>query len=185
MANSYIAFSNFTRVEEQEIIKTVRAVHSNTCELDPIPTTLLKDILPKVAPLMEALVNKFLNTGTFNDSLKEALVHLLLKKINLDPLDNNYHPVSNLSFLSKAIENMVALQLVKYVDSNDHMEPNQSAFRRNHSTETTLLKIKSDLVWMFLILFNTMKVELFSQKQNLNFVERQAVASFKHGFFQV
>ena len=29
-----------------------------------------------------------------------------------------------------------------------------------------------------------MKVEVFSQKQNLNFVERQAFASFKHGFFQ-
>ena len=30
-----------------------------------------------------------------------------------------------------------------------------------------------------------MKVEVFSQKQNLNFVERQAFACFKHGFFQV
>ena len=40
-------------------------------------------------------------------------------------------------------------------------------------------------VRILLILFNTMKVEVFSQKQNLNFVERQAFASFKHGFFQV
>ena len=30
-----------------------------------------------------------------------------------------------------------------------------------------------------------LKVEVFSQKQNLNFFERQAFASFKHGFFQV
>ena len=29
------------------------------------------------------------------------------------------------------------------------------------------------------------KVWRFSQKQNLNFVERQAFVSFKHGFFQV
>ena len=44
---------------------------------------------------------------------------------------------------------------------------------------------RNNLVRMFLILFNTMKVEVFSQKQNLNFVERQAFTSFKHGFFQV
>ena len=30
-----------------------------------------------------------------------------------------------------------------------------------------------------------LKVGRFSQKQNLNFVERQAFASFKHDFFQV
>ena len=34
-------------------------------------------------------------------------------------------------------------------------------------------------------LADVMKVEVFSQKQNLNFVKRQAFASFKHGFFQV
>ena len=38
---------------------------------------------------------------------------------------------------------------------------------------------------MFLILFDIMKVWRFSQKQNLNIVERQAFTSFKHGFFQV
>ena len=76
----------------------------------------------------------------------EAIIHPLLKKINLNLLDKNYHPVSNLSFLSKALECTVALQLVEYVDSNDLMEPNQSAYRRNHSTETTLLKIKSDII---------------------------------------
>ena len=73
---------------------------------------------------MEGIINKSFNTGTFDVSLKEAFVCLLLKKINLDLPDKNYHPVSNLSFLSKAIAHSVALQLVEYVDSNDHMEPN-------------------------------------------------------------
>ena len=35
------------------------------------------------------------------------------------------------------------------------------------------------LAWMFLILFDIVKVGRFSQKQNLNFVERQAFTSFK------
>ena len=65
---------------------------------------------------------------------------------NLNLLDKNYHTVSNLSFLSKAIEHMVALQLMEYVESSELMQPNQSACRRNHSTETTLLKVKSDVL---------------------------------------
>ena len=39
--------------------------------------------------------------------------------------------------------------------------------------------------WMFLILFDLMKVWRFSQEQNLNVVSRQTFASSKHGFFQV
>ena len=95
---------------------------------------------------METIINKFLKTGTSDDSLKEALVHPLLKKINLNLLEKNYCPVSILSFLSKTTECTVALQMVEYVDSNNLMEPNQSAYRRNHSTETTLLKVTSAIL---------------------------------------
>ena len=66
----------------------MKAAPSKTYELDPIPTILLKDILPKVASLTEAIVNKSLNMGTFVDSLKEAPLYPLLKKINLDLLTN-------------------------------------------------------------------------------------------------
>ena len=84
MANSNVAFSNLKRLEEKEIIKTLRAAPSKTFGFDPVATMLLKDILPKVVPLMEAIINKYLNTGTFDDSLKEVLVCSLLKMINLN-----------------------------------------------------------------------------------------------------
>ena len=35
---------------------------------------------------------------------------------------------------------------MEYVDNNDLMEPNQSAYRINQSTETTLLKVTSDIL---------------------------------------
>ena len=82
--------------------------------------------------------------GEFPDSLKEALVQPLLKKANLNLVDKNYCPVSNLMFLSKAIERAATLQLVSYIDTNHLMEPNQSAYHIHHSTETNLLKVKAD-----------------------------------------
>ena len=84
MANSNVAFSNLKRPEEKDIIKTLRAAPSKTFGFDAVAAMLLKDILPKVVPLMEAIINKYLNTGTFDDSLKEVLVCSLLKMINLN-----------------------------------------------------------------------------------------------------
>ena len=51
----------------------------------------------------------------------------------------NYHPVSNLSFGSKHMEQVVADQLVSYLDTYNLMESNQSTYRTKHSKETTLL----------------------------------------------
>jgi len=57
----------------------------------------------------------------------------------------NYQPVSNLSFLSKVIERVVAEQFVKYLQVNDLLPHFHSAYRRYHSTETALLRVLSDI----------------------------------------
>ena len=117
------------------------------CDLDPIPTSLLKDILKLIAPLLQEITNKSTTSGVFPQGFKEALVNPLNKKIILDLLNKkNYCPVSNLSFGSKLVEQVVAAQLVSYLDTYNLMEPNQSAYRTNHSTETTLLKVKTDIL---------------------------------------
>ena len=52
-------------------------------------------------------------------SMKCAIVRPLLKKVTLDPnLYQNYRPVSNLSFLSKIIEKLVAKRLTDYLTVN-------------------------------------------------------------------
>ena len=67
---------------------------------------------------------------------------LLLKKPGSDTADMaNYRPVSNLSFLSKTVERVVAEQLNSYLMNNGLMPPLQSAYRRHHSTETALLRV--------------------------------------------
>ena len=71
--------------------------------------------------------------------LKQAVIHPLLKKPSLDYQEfKNFRPISNLTFLSKVIEKVVALQLVDYIDNNGLCEVFQSAYRAHHSTETAL-----------------------------------------------
>ena len=65
----------------------------------------------------------------------------------LDTADmNNFRPVSNLSFMSKLIERAVVSQLNEYLVTNNLLPRFQSAYRRNHSTETALLRIWSDIL---------------------------------------
>jgi len=52
----------------------------------------------------------------------------------------NYRPVSNLSFISKVVERAVKRILV----ANDLLPHHQSAYRKNHSTETAMLRVWSD-----------------------------------------
>jgi hypothetical protein len=79
-------------------------------------------------------------------SQKRAIVRPALKKSGLDPdLPSSYRPISNLTYLSKLIERVVAFQLVNYLEANGLMPKNQSGFRRGHSTETLLLRLMSDL----------------------------------------
>ena len=67
-----------------------------------------------------------------------------LKKPSLVPdILTNHHPVSNLTFLSKLLEKIVATQLDKHLTDNLLMDTTQSAYRHYHSTETALLKVQT------------------------------------------
>ena len=54
-------------------------------------------------------------------------------------------PISNLPFISKLIERLVAGQITHYLKHSDLMLLYQSAYRQGHSTETALLKVVSDM----------------------------------------
>ena len=74
------------------------------------------------------------------------MVFPLLKKPGLDVIFKNFRPVSNLSFVSKLIERTVFNQIHGHLVCNNLYPAAQSAYRRNHSTETALLKVMNDIL---------------------------------------
>ena len=60
----------------------------------------------------------------------------------------NYRPVSisSLHFLSKILDKVVLQQLSDHLNATDTLEPFQSAYRTDHSTETLLLRVTNDLL---------------------------------------
>lgn len=142
-----VHLSTFTPASIEEVTKIVTRSASKTCALDPIPTSLLADCLHELAPAITNIVNLSLSSGCFPAKFKKALVTPLIKKPSLDPQDvKNYRPVSNLSFVSKVVERVVAARLDAYITENGLHENMQSAYRLHHGVESALLKVHDDII---------------------------------------
>jgi len=64
------------------------------CEVDPIPTWLIKELLDVLISLITDIVNKSLSVGVFQRSMKPSLVKPLIKNTVLTEIFyNNYRPV--------------------------------------------------------------------------------------------
>ena len=138
---------NFIPATLAEIYKLISASESKQCPLDSIPTFLLKLCFNELGPIITNLVNLSLSEGIFPSSFKQALVQPLLKKPSLSTDDlNNFRLISNLIFISKILEKVVASRIQSHLSSNSLSSSFQSAYRIFHSTETTLLKIHNDLI---------------------------------------
>ena len=77
----------------------IKSMVSKSCELDVVPATLLKDILPHIIDTIVKIINASLEQGVFAEKCKVAMVRPLLKKLGLELILKNYRPVSNLCFL--------------------------------------------------------------------------------------
>ena len=134
-------------MSEVEIDKIIKQSPSKSCDLDPLPTSLLKENMSSILPLITEIVNDSLSSGHVPEEFKVAHVTPLLKNTSLDKnVLKNYRPVSNLPFVSKVLERVVAKQLQNYLTVNNLHEPQQSAYRKHHSTETAPLCVQNDIV---------------------------------------
>ena len=101
-----ITFMDATELEIRNIIKLSPA---KSCERDPLPTWLLTEYIAELVPTFTDIVNMSLCDSLMTKSLKTALIRPLLRKTGLySDILKNYRPVSNLTFISKVIENVVS-----------------------------------------------------------------------------
>ena len=87
-----------------------------------------------------------MKSGIMLTNLKEALLWPLLKKMGLVLIPKNFKLLSNLTYLSKLIERVICAQISEMAEKSGNTEPLQSAYKRKHSTEMALLKVKADIL---------------------------------------
>ena len=132
---------------EQEIAKIIQSSSPKSCQLDPLPTVLVKNLKTTLAVPITRLINMSLATGEIPDSSKTALITPVIKNESLDSTEKkNYRPISNLSFVSKVAEKVVAARLNSHLEEGKLLESQQSAYKKFHSVETALLKVHNDIM---------------------------------------
>ena len=112
LLNCDSVLNEFTSASQDEVRKLISSFPSNSCDLDSLPTWMFKIHLDTLLLIITKIANLSLDTACFPSTFKNAFVTPLLKKLNLDANNfKNYRPVSNLNFVPKIIEKVVASRL--------------------------------------------------------------------------
>ena len=145
--NTREVLQNVTHATDDEVRRLVLTAPCKSSDLDPIPTSLMKDCIDILVTPIVSIVNLSLSEGCFPLHFKSALLSLLSKKPapNRDDM-KTYRRVSKLSFISKILEKAVASRLNAHINSSHTSNDYQSTYRKLYSTETSLLKIHNDIL---------------------------------------
>jgi hypothetical protein len=123
-----------------EVASILKSLANKSSSIDFVATSLIKSCSCVFSELIAYLANMSFSEGHFPAQFKSAQVTPLLKKPGLDKTSpNNYRPISNLNNISKILERLFLNRIQSHVSSCSNFNPFQSAYRRNHSTETALL----------------------------------------------
>ena len=109
---------------------------------DNISIYVLKLAMPLIEYSLAYTLSKSLERSKLSDDWKTAWVTQVFKGNKCD--NPNYRPISVLPVISRLFEKLVSNQLYQCLDHNDLLIPNQSVFRRLHSTVNCLLKNTDD-----------------------------------------
>ncbi|XP_068675378.1 uncharacterized protein [Montipora foliosa] len=131
-------FEAFISVSLDTLLALIRPSSGKSCDLDPLPGSLLRACLSELGPILTQIVNQSLQSAVVLEQLKVAMVKPLLKKPSLIIANfKNFRPISNLQFLAKIIEKVVADQLINYLDDDNLQEVYQSAYKRRLASTMT------------------------------------------------
>ena len=137
LRQSDVLLCQFTPVTEVQLAKLIGMSVGKSCDLDPMPATVLKECLTDLLSVITEKVNVSVTDAVVLSSLKNASLQPLLKKQTLPYEEfSSFRPVSNLAFISKCVEKVVAAQTCQHVEDNNLNELYQSAYKQYHITET-------------------------------------------------
>ena len=111
---------------------------------DKFKPIVLQTLHKELAPILQLIFQRSLDTGKLPDIWKEANVSPIFKKgEKSDP--SNYRPISLTCVLCKVLEHIVASSVAKHFTELDILYDLQHGFREKRSCETQLIMLVDEL----------------------------------------
>ena len=131
--------------DEVEVISCISSLNSNKSSGPySIPVNILHLMKADIAKPLSQIINLSFSTGQFPSQLKVAKVIPVFKKDS--PLVcSNYRPISLLSNIDKIIEKLMYSRVIKFLEVTNCIYPLQFGFRKQHSTNDTLINISENI----------------------------------------
>ena len=126
-----MVLQNLTYVTYDEVCRFVLSAPCKSSDLDPLPTSSVKDCIDILVTQIASIVNLSLSAGCFPSHFQSALVSPHLKKPT--PNKDNpkiYRPASNLSCLLTILEKVAENHLNSHISSSKLSNHYQSACRK-------------------------------------------------------
>ena len=136
----------FNVLTDEEVRKIVKEAKPTNCDLNRIPAGFIREHIDVLLPVIKKIINLSLSRGEFIDEWKKSIVTPLQKKQGSNVEFTNYRPVNNLTYMSKLVERGMLLRLNEHIETNHLLPDYQSAYRKNYSTETLLVKLHNDFL---------------------------------------
>ena len=132
---------SFKLMSEESMLRSLKMLKSGKAPgPDGVPTNLVKDAAKFIAKPLAMIFNASLAKGIVPDVWKLAKITPIFKTGARNE-KNNYRPISVLSVFAKLFEKIVHDQLSDFLLSNRKLTMSQFAYRKLHSTITSLISV--------------------------------------------
>lgn len=131
---------SFNNIDELTVEYNIFRIKSNGIGDDGISIRFIKKLIPLINKYYLIIFNACLTKSYFPKKWKMAIITPILKVPSSINIEDN-RPISGLCASSKILEYIMYDQIMDHLNSNKLLHTNQSGFRMNHSTTTSLTKI--------------------------------------------
>lgn len=141
--NSFEDWRDFQQVTAKELSDIVNKLENKACTEDGINADIIKKAWPYIETQFVKLVNVSLATGEFPGDWKNSLI-TPIQKVQNTINASEFRPINVLPTFEKILEIVVYKQLIKFLNDNNILVPEQSGFRESHSCETALQSVLNE-----------------------------------------
>ena len=121
--------------------------HSSKNDVLGFDCKLLSTCSDLIEPIITKFANASIHTKCFASYWKLSRVTPIYKGKGDANDKGNYRPISVIGHIAKIIEREITNQVVTYLESNNLLTSDQSAYHAQHSTQTALHTVQDD--WLY------------------------------------